>query len=156
MVRTAVGARLGRCPAAADQLRVAGDREFDLAVDEILRIDDPFVSNRRVATRPTQLGSQPINAGDKLLVNWTAANRDPAVFDDPDRYDPHRHAAANLVYGAGTHICPGRPLATLELRVLLRTVLAGHRVRLDPDSEPTREQPPVGGYRHVHVLLDPR
>ena len=47
--------------------------------------------------------------------------------------------------------CPGRPLATLELRVLLRTVLAGHRVRLDPDSEPTREQPPVGGYRHVHA-----
>ncbi len=143
-------------PEAADALREADDDPFDRAVDEILRIDDPFVSNRRAATRPTHLGGQPIGAGDKLVVNWTAANRDPAVFGDPDAYDPDGNAAANLVYGAGPHICPGRPLATLELRVLLRAVLAGHRVRLDPDSEPEREQPPVGGFRHVRVLLEPR
>ena len=148
--------RLATHPDLADELREAGDAEFDQAVDEILRIDDPFVSNRRVATRPTELAGQAIEPGDQLVVNWTAANRDPAVFGDPDAYRPQHNAAANLVYGAGPHICPGRPLATLELRVLLRAVLAKSRVRLDPDSEPEREQPPVGGFRRVPVVLEPR
>ena len=143
-------------PELADQLVDASDAEFDRAVDEILRIDDPFVSNRRAATEPTVLSKQPIERGDKLVVNWTAANRDPAVFADPDAYRPDDNAAANLVYGAGPHICPGRPLATLELRVLLRAVLADQRVRLDPDSVPEREQPPVGGFRHVRVILESR
>lgn len=143
-------------PDLADELRDATDEAFDRAVDEVLRIDDPFVSNRRRATRPARLNGQDVEAGDTLVVNWTAANRDPAVFGDPDAYDPQGNAGANLVYGAGPHVCPGRPLATLELRVLLRAVLASHRVRLDPDSEPEREQPPVGGFRHVRVILDPR
>lgn len=142
-------------PELQDELRSASDAAFDLAVDEILRIDDPFVSNRRVATRYAVLRDQAIAPGEQLVVNWTAANRDPAVFPDPDAYDPHGNAAANLVYGTGPHVCPGRPLATLELRVLLRAVLAGHRVRLAPGTTPEREQPPVGGFRRVPVILDP-
>ncbi len=143
-------------PELQDELIAASDDEFDLAVDEILRIDDPFVSNRRVATRYAVLHDQAIAPGEQLVVNWTAANRDPAVFPDPDAYDPHGHAAANLVYGTGPHVCPGRPLATLELRVLLRAVARGHRVRLAPGTTPEREQPPVGGFRRVPVILDPR
>ncbi|HMQ38360.1 MAG TPA: cytochrome P450, partial [Micropruina sp.] len=142
-------------PELQDELVGASDDAFDLAVDEILRIDDPFVSNRRVATRYAVLRDQAIAPGEQLVVNWTAANRDPAVFPDPDAYDPHGNAAANLVYGTGPHVCPGRPLATLELRVLLRAVLAGHRVRLAPGTTPEREQPPVGGFRRVPVILDP-
>lgn len=142
-------------PELQDELRAASDEEFDLAVDEILRIDDPFVSNRRVATRHAVLHDQAIAPGEQLVVNWTAANRDPAVFTDPDAYDPHGNAAANLVYGAGPHVCPGRPLATLELRVLLRAVVRAYRVRLAPGTTPEREQPPVGGFRRVPVILDP-
>ena len=143
-------------PDLQDELVAASDAEFDLAVDEILRIDDPFVSNRRVATRHTVLRDRAIAPGEQLVVNWTAANRDPEVFGDPDAYDPDGTAAANLVYGTGTHVYPGRPLATLELRVLLRAVLRGHRVRLAPGAPPEREQPPVGGFRSVRVILDPR
>ena len=143
-------------PELQDELVAASDHEFDLAVDEILRIDDPFVSNRRVTTRHTVLRGQQIAPGEQLVVNWTAANRDPAVFADPDAYDPHGNAAANLVYGTGPHVCPGRPLATLELRVLLRAVLRGHRVRLAPGTTPEREQPPVGGFRRVPVVLEVR
>ena len=142
-------------PELQDELRAASDDDFDRAVDEILRIDDPFVSNRRVATVQTDLGGRQIGPGEQLVVNWTAANRDPDVFPDPDRYDPVGHAAANLVYGTGPHVCPGRPLATLELRVLLRGVLREHRVRLAPGTTPEREQPPVGGFRRVPVILDP-
>ena len=143
-------------PELQDELVKASDDEFDRAVDEMLRIDDPFVSNRRVATRHTVLNGQQVAPGEQLVVNWTAANRDPDVFADPEAYDPHGHAAANLVYGAGPHVCPGRPLATLELRVLLRAVLRGHRVRLAPGTTPEREQPPVGGFRRVPVILEPR
>jgi beta-N-acetylhexosaminidase len=67
----------------------AGDvAGVESAVEETLRIDDPFVSNRRRTTREVELGGQRIPAGSRVLLNWTAANRDPAVFVDPDRYDP--------------------------------------------------------------------
>ncbi len=143
-------------PELQEEFVGASDDEFDLAVDEILRIDDPFVSNRRVATVDTVLNGQPIAPGEQLVVNWTAANRDPAVFADPEGYAPEANAAKNLVYGAGPHVCPGRALATLELRVLVRAMLGRHRIALDPEAVPEREQPPVGGFHRVPLLLDPR
>ena len=73
----------------------AGDQvALVAAVEEILRIDDPFVSNRRVATRPVSLGGADMEEGDQVLLNWTAANRDPLVFGDPDRYDPRQERSA--------------------------------------------------------------
>ena len=70
-------------------LVAAGDQAgLEAAAEEILRIDDPFVSNRRVATREVELGGQTIPRGGRVLLNWTAANRDPSVFTDPDGYDP--------------------------------------------------------------------
>ncbi|WP_286329008.1 cytochrome P450 [Agromyces marinus] len=98
---------------------------LDAAIDEILRADDPFVSNRRVAVRDTVIDGCPVAAGDTVVLDWRLANRDPAVFADPDAFDPVGNAAANLVYGTGPHVCPGRPLATRELRVVVRAVLAG-------------------------------
>ena len=143
-------------PELQDELVDAANDSFDAALDEILRIDDPFVSNRRVATVDTVLNGQPIAPGEQLVVNWTAANRDPAVFADPEGYAPEANAAKNLVYGAGPHVCPGRALATLELRVLVRAMLGRHRIALDPEAVPEREQPPVGGFHRVPLLLDPR
>src|SRR5699024_10137962 len=58
-------------------------------IDEILRLDDPFVANRRVATRDVMLDGEQISAGERLHLNWTAANLDPAVFD---RFAPEAHA----------------------------------------------------------------
>ncbi len=143
-------------PGLQDDLVDADDDVVDAALDEILRIDDPFVSNRRVATVDTVLNGQPVARGEQLVVNWTAANRDPAVFADPDGYAPRVNSAKNLVYGAGPHVCPGRSLATLELRVLVRAMLRRHRIALDPEAAPEREQPPVGGFHRVPVLLNPR
>src|SRR5690606_36740948 len=54
-------------------------------IDELLRRNGPLVSNRRRATRDVTLGGRPIRRGDRVTVNWIAANRDPAVFPDPDR-----------------------------------------------------------------------
>ncbi len=127
---------------------------LERAIDELLRIDDPFVSNRRVVTTKAELAGCPVHAGDRLVVDWTAANRDARVFGDPDHYDPEGHAQHNLVYGAGPHVCPGRPLATLELRVLLEEVLdATADLSLDPGTAGERAEFPLGGWAQAPVVL---
>lgn len=131
----------------------ASDAGLDAAIDEILRIDDPFVSNRRIATRATMVDGCPVRAGDVVVLDWRAANRDPAVFAGPDDFRPQQNAAANLVYGTGPHVCPGRPLATRELRVLTRELLAHGRVVFEESAAPERELPPVAGFRTVPVYL---
>jgi len=142
-------------PDLQDRLRAGvGDAEFDAVIDEILRIDDPFVSNRRITTCPVTLAGVEVPAGARVKLHWTSANRDEAVFGDPDDFDPEGHAAANLVYGVGRHACPGRLLATLELRIALRALLAATAsISLDPERPAEREVAPVGGWASVPVLL---
>lgn len=127
---------------------------LEAAVEEILRIDDPFVANRRRATRDAELGGETIPAGARVILNWTAANRDPLVFPDPDTFDPARHAADNLVFGIGPHVCPGRALTLMELRVVTEELLrrtAG--ITLSEERPTVRETPPVGGWARVPVVL---
>lgn len=130
------------------------DRELNAILDEILRIDDPFVANRRVATEPVTVGGRPLAAGDRVFLNWTSANRDPRVFGDPDAFDAVGNAPYNLVYGIGKHVCPGRPLATLELRVLTRTVIEA-TAAIEPDADRPRERalPPLGGFAAAPLRL---
>lgn len=127
--------------------------ELEAAIEEVLRIDDPFVSNRRRATRATELGGRTIPAGATVVLNWTAANRDPRVFD-PDVHNPGAHGRGTLVFGIGPHACPGRDLTLMELRVvteeLLRRTAA---IELAPDVDAVRETPPVGGWARVPVIL---
>ena len=130
----------------------AAPRETEDVIDEILRIDDPFVSNRRRATCPVTVSGVQIPEGAMVKLHWTSANRDADVFGDPDAFDPAGHAARNIVYGIGPHACPGRPLATLELRVAVEEVLAATTtIRLADDVVPEREVAPVGGFRSVPV-----
>lgn len=131
------------------------DTELDLAIDEVLRIDDPFVTNRRATTGAVELGGVRLPAGARVKLHWTSANRDERMFGDPDTFDPAGHAADNLVYGIGRHACPGRLLATLELRTAVRALLAGTTTfTLDPDQPAEREVAPVGGWARVPVLLN--
>ncbi|WP_204163932.1 cytochrome P450 [Nocardioides solisilvae] len=109
---------------------------LDRAVDELLRIEDPFLFNRRVATRDTTIGGARIAAGERVLLAWPSANRDPDRFGDPDAFRPDENAPHNLVYGTGPHVCPGRPLAALELRVVLEELLdATARVEQAPTPD---------------------
>jgi len=126
------------------------------AIDEMLRIDDPFLVNRRVTTVETQVAGFTLERGTRIYLNWTSANRDEAVFGDPDAYRPGEHALQNLVYGTGVHICPGRPLATLELVVAVQVLLAAtDLIELAADVLAVRETYPLGGWRHVPVRLRP-
>lgn len=127
------------------------DTELDAVIDEILRIDDPFVTNRRKTTCPVHVAGVDIDAGQVVKLNWTSANRDEAVFGD--RFDPQAHAEHNLVYGIGPHVCPGRLLATMELRIAVQELLAATTAILPGGDGHEREIFPVGGYRSVHVRL---
>ena len=128
------------------------------AIDELLRIHGPLVSNRRTVTRPVELGGRVLRAGDRLTINWIAANRDPEVFAQPDAIRLDRTPADTLLYGAGIHVCPGARLARLELRIVLEELLAA-TLQLEPSQEapPTLATPPASGYATLplHVIGAP-
>ena len=147
--------RLATHPGLQERLRAGvDDAAFDAAIDEILRIDNPFVSNRRVTTCPVAIGGIDLPEGARVKLNWTSANRDEALFGDPDAFDPGRNGPHNLVYGIGRHVCPGRLLATLELRIALQELLAAtSSIALDPARPPERAVAPVGGWARVPLLL---
>jgi cytochrome P450 len=138
-----------------DRMRAGvSDAELDATLDEILRIDDPFVSNRRITTCPVALGGAELPEGARVKLHWTSANRDEAVFGHPDILDPSGNAGRNLVYGIGKHACPGRLLATLEMRIAVRELLAATAsIALDPQRRSKRAVSPVGGWAKVPVVL---
>lgn len=125
------------------------------AIDEILRIHAPLISNRRIATRDVEIGGRQLKAGDRLTLIWASANRDEAVFGDPDEFRLDRDPALNLLYGAGIHVCPGAPLARLELRIVMETLLARtRRIFLVEDRAPVRAIYPAGGFASLPLGIE--
>ncbi|RBY77279.1 cytochrome P450 [Geodermatophilus sp. TF02-6] len=124
------------------------------AVDEILRIHPPLIANRRITTRPVDVGGQRLPAGERLTLLWASANRDERVFGDPDEFRLDRDPGLNLLYGAGIHVCPGAPLARLELRVLIEELLHGTSwLDLDPDEEAVRAIHPGSGFTRLPMRV---
>jgi hypothetical protein len=141
-------------PALQTELRQQPENLPD-AIDEILRIHAPLIANRRVTTCPVELGGRKIDAGERLTLIWAAANRDEAVFGDPDVFDPERNRDHNLLYGAGVHVCPGAPLARLELRLLMESLLANTReITLEAEPAPERARFPASGFSSLTVRLN--
>ncbi|GGH62167.1 cytochrome P450 [Rothia aerolata] len=140
----------GENPEEADRLRKAPEY-IGHAVEEILRLQDPLVTNRRVTTQEVEVGGRTIPAGCPVTINWTSANRDEDAFEDAHTYKPERSQKNNLTYGAGIHVCPGAPLARLELRILVEELLAGTssiKVRSTENA-----QFPVAGYSSVKAVI---
>jgi cytochrome P450 len=124
------------------------------AIDEILRISGPLILNRRIAKRDVGLGGRRIAAGERLSLMWIGANRDEAVFADPGEVRLDRDPAANLLYGAGIHVCPGAPLARLELRVALEELLRRtRRIELGADEMPRKAVFPANGWESLPLRL---
>lgn len=90
------------------------------AVEEVLRYDSPVVAWRRRTRRPVEIAGVSIPEGAQLLLLLGSANRDEAVFGDPDAFDTHRaNATSHLSFGHGIHFCLGAALARLEAQVTL-------------------------------------
>ncbi|MEU3739831.1 cytochrome P450 [Streptomyces sp. NPDC032198] len=97
------------------------------AIEETLRYEPPALAVAyRYAAEPLTLGGVDIPKGDALILSLAAANRDPAYFPDPDRFDIHRDpatTASHLAFGHGIHHCLGAPLARMEGVIALRALL---------------------------------
>ena len=94
-------------------------------VEEVVRLEPPFNFHYRAVRRACRLGGYDLVPGDRLMLVWAAANRDPTVFDDPDRLRlDRRHPKRHMGFGRGMHFCVGAPLARLEARILIETLLA--------------------------------
>ncbi len=125
------------------------------AIEEILRIHGPLVANRRVTTRPVEIRGRLIPAGARVTLMWVSANRDETVFERPDTFRLDRDPSKNLLWGAGIHVCPGAPLARLEMRVFLEELLARTtQIALDPEKSPTLAVYPSSGFSSLTLRMD--
>ena len=96
---------------------------LDSAIDELLRYDSPVQLDSRIAREDVVFGGKRIRAGQQVIGVIGAANRDPAVFAEPDALDIERGAKNHLAFGRGIHYCLGSPLAILEGRIAFTTIL---------------------------------
>ena len=110
------------------------------AVEEVVRWVSPVNLFRRTATRGTEIGGQPVAAGDKVVVFYSSANRDEDIFAEPETFDVGRDPNPHLGFGGGgPHFCLGRHLAVLQLRVLF-TALAERMPDMAPAGQAVRHR----------------
>ena len=110
------------------------------AVEELLRFDPPVQTDFRCVLADCEVNGQALRQRENVVLLLGAANRDPEVFEDPDRLDVRRRAPGHLSFGSGIHHCLGAPLVRLAGRIVLEMLLerfrsiqlAGHRPRFRP------------------------
>jgi cytochrome P450 len=138
----------------ADRDRLATDPEaMTLAIEELLRAYSP-VTMARVVTEDVEFEGCPMRQGDKVLMNFPAANRDPEVFEDADRVILDRELNRHVAFGSGIHRCAGSNLARMELRVALEEWLARIPVfALAEGAEVTWAGGQVRGPRQLPVVF---
>ena len=129
------------------------------AVEEIVRAASPVTFMRRTATGDVSLAGQDFHEGDKFVMFYGAANRDPRVFDDPERFDVLRQPNPHVGFGGpGPHFCLGANLARREVAIIFRELF-----RRLPDLEVTGDAVPlasegiplVTGIKHLPVTFTP-
>jgi cytochrome P450 len=129
------------------------------AVEEIVRVASSVTYMRRTVTRNLTLSDQHFKEGDKVVMFYGAANRDPRAFPDPETFDIHRNPNAHVGFGGpGPHFCLGAHLARRELNVMFRQLLnrlpdielAGDPVRLQAPGIPL-----IHGIKHLPVRFTP-
>lgn len=129
-----------------DQAQIVRDNPnmLDSAVEEVLRWVTPSKNRLRVATEDVEIGGKKIKKGDWLVTWLVSANRDEEVFENPDAFDVTRNPNPHLSFGIGEHLCLGRYLARLELRVILDGIL-----RAFPDMTPAGDPVWVESNNHT-------
>jgi cytochrome P450 len=109
------------------------------AVEEMLRYESPLQFNNRMLTEPAEIGGRRFGEGTFVTLCIGAANRDPAQFPDPDRFDVGRRPNRQLAFGHGEHACAGMNVARLEGRIAVGGLLERF-ARLEPAAPPTRDR----------------
>ncbi|TYC08744.1 cytochrome P450 [Actinomadura syzygii] len=126
-------------------------------VAETLRYDGPVQYELRTTTREVVVAGTALPRGARVLLMLAAANRDPAVFPNPDRYDLDRDTNGAIAFGLGPHFCLGAPLARLQSKVVLGELVA---LVEDYDINPSRARPVyttnVRGFATLPTTVRPR
>lgn len=123
------------------------------AIEEMLRFSTPVMQFRRTVMQDTQIGDQPLRRGEKVVMYYGAANRDPEIFPDPDRFDITRENQ-HLAFGTGTHFCAGSHMARLEMHTTLAALIERFpRLRLAGKVERLRSNF-INGIKRMPVALD--
>jgi cytochrome P450 len=160
--RTAISHGMNLLAQNPDQRRIWQDdldRVTPTAVEEIVRVASPVTFMRRTATGDVSLSGHDFHEGDKVVLFYGAANRDPRAFDDPERFDVLRDPNPHVGFGGpGPHFCLGAHLARREVSVAFRQL----QTRL-PDTEVTGDAVPleaagiplVGGIKRLPVKFTP-
>jgi cytochrome P450 len=132
------------------------DGRLNTAIEELLRWVSPVVYMRRTATTATHIGDQDIAAGDKVVMYYGSANRDPSAFDDADVLDVRRWPNEHVAFGGGgPHFCLGVHLGRSEIQAMLRQILTrlqGLRVAQEPEWLPSTF---ISGVKHLPVEFEP-
>ncbi len=124
-------------------------------VEEAIRWTSPVQHFMRTAAEDVEIGGQQVRAGDWMMINYVAANHDPAQFDDPRRFDAARSPNRHLAFGAGAHQCLGLHLARLEMRILFETLL-DRVAAVEPAGEAKRASSTfVGGLKTLPLRVTP-
>jgi cytochrome P450 len=123
------------------------------AIEEILRFETPAQQHSRIAVSDVELHGERIPAGGRVLMLWASANRDETRWSDGDLFDVQRTPKRNLAFGEGIHHCLGAPLARLEARILLETLLA-RNPRFEVDLPERFESVVIRGISRLQVSWD--
>ncbi|MET0658252.1 MAG: cytochrome P450 [Steroidobacteraceae bacterium] len=146
-------------PALINRLR-SNPADIGAFVEEALRYISPVTGTIRYASRDTELGGVSIPKDSMVMLRLAAANRDPAVFSNPDAFDIDRPGLKNhFAFGRGAHTCLGRPLASLELRIAFEELLSRlDNIRLAEGKNSFERN--VGlvstGLKELHIRFDRR
>jgi cytochrome P450 family 142 subfamily A polypeptide 1 len=155
--RTVIARTILDLIAHPDQWRaLKSGADLTVATEEFIRWVTPIHNMCRVAAVDTEVGGQPVQAGQQLVLMYGSANRDPAHFADPERYDVTRTPNNHIAFGFGTHFCLGAALARMEIRLFFAELVRRVRsMRLVPGTEPV-EMPNafVFGLRSAHVEFE--
>jgi unspecific monooxygenase len=152
---TAPSSRHSTTEGSGGRAAARNEPRIETLVEEMLRFDSALQLFERTATAPVEVGGVRVEAGRKIAALLGTANRDPAVFADPDRFDPDRDPNPHVAFGVGVHFCLGAPLARMELAESL-TALLDRFPRLALAGEPeSRGTFVLRGYRSVRVREEP-
>jgi cytochrome P450 family 142 subfamily A polypeptide 1 len=155
--RTVIARTLLNLFAAPDQWEaLRGGADLTIAVEEFIRYVTPIHNMCRVAVRDVEIAGTTVPAGHQVVMMYSSANRDPAQFNDPERFDVTRWPNQHIAFGFGTHFCLGAALARLEITTFFEEFVRRVRTfRMTPGTQPV-EMPNafVYGLREAHLDVE--
>lgn len=139
-------------PEAMKKMANATPDQISKAADEFLRFSSPVPAAGRTLSEDAVIHGCPMKKGDRVTLNWLAANHDPEVFPNPDVLDLDRNASQHLAFGVGYHKCLGMHLAKRELRLTIEALSKLSRFELVPGTEINYRNGPARGLMSLPVI----